>query len=423
MVTQRVASGQRGRYGRWAFLVPVLWVLGLSAAPADDLDYTIDRAFIAEGGRDWYFMQCRAAAVPGNPPHIIVTAQKTFTTTTHDYRDQFQIESTDLGKSWSDPKRIAPLRRTRQPDNFEVVIGDFTPQWHAHSGRVLGTGLTFNFAGGKRQHRPRERVAYSVYDPTTDTWNGLHLLDLPEHDQRGERILQPGSGCCQWCELPDGDVLLPLRYLRPGDKRAHTVVVARCAFDGQTLRYKEHGTELSLLRKRGLVEPSITRYQGRFFLTLRNDDGGWVTRGDDGIHFEPIRPWTFDDGRPLGSYNTQQHWVTHSDGLFLVYTRKGANNDHIMRHRAPLFIAQVDPDTLRVIRRTERVLLPEEGACLGNFGVTDVSANETWVTVGENLDRRGRRWKQHSPARVLVARIRWAKPNRMMLPLSSVGAR
>ena len=45
--------------------------------------------------------------------------------------------------------------------------------------------------------------------------------------------------------------------------------------------------------------------------------------------------WTFDDGSELGNYNTQQHWVTHSDGLFLVYTRRGADNDDIARHRAP----------------------------------------------------------------------------------------
>lgn len=91
----------------------------------------------------------------------------------------------------------------------------------------------------------------------------------------------------------------------------------------------------------------------------------------------------WDDGADLGNYNTQQHWVTHSNGLFLVYTRKGAHNDHVFRHRAPLFIAQVDPEKLCVVRSTERVLVPERGARLGNFGVAEVSENETWVTVAE----------------------------------------
>src|SRR6185436_12067028 len=99
----------------------------------------------------------------------------------------------------------------------------------------------------------------------------------------------------------------------------------------------------------------------RFYLTLRNDQRAYVTTSRDGLHFDAIRPWTFDDGSDLGSYNTQQHWLAHSDGLFLVYTRRGANNDHIIRSRAPLFIARVDPEKLCVIRSSERILIPERG--------------------------------------------------------------
>ncbi|MPN17599.1 hypothetical protein SDC9_164954 [bioreactor metagenome] len=69
--------------------------------------------------------------------------------------------------------------------------------------------------------------------------------------------------------------------------------------------------------------------------------------------------------------------------LYLVYTRKGANNDHIPRHRAPLFIAEVDPERLCVIRATEQIVVPERGARLGNFGITRVSDRESWVTVSE----------------------------------------
>ena len=83
----------------------------------------------------------------------------------------------------------------------------------------------------------------------------------------------------------------------------------------------------------------------RFFLTLRTFDRGYVCTSDDGLHFiEPV-PWRFDDGAALGSYNTQQHWTTHGGTLYLLYTRRGAGNDDpaIFRHRAPLFMAEVDP--------------------------------------------------------------------------------
>src|SRR5690606_9954785 len=156
------------------------------------------------------------------------------------------------------------------------------------------------------------------------------------------------------------------------------------------------------------------------YLTIRSDEAGWVTSGSDGLHFDPVQKWTFDDGSDLGNYNTQQHWVTHSDGLYLVYTRRGANNDHVFRHRAPLFMAKVDSEKLCVIRATERILVPEKGARLGNFGVVDISPDETWVTTAEwmqTLSPNSRDWripmKYGSDNRVYAARIKWKTPNRL----------
>mgnify|MGYP001162488669 CR=1 FL=1 len=155
------------------------------------------------------------------------------------------------------------------------------------------------------------------------------------------------------------------------------------------IHYLKHGSELTVPVKRGLYEPSIARFGDRFYLTMRNDDHGYISISDGGLEHSEPRKWTFDNGSDLGNYNTQQHWVSHSDALFLVYTRRGANNDHVTRHRAPLFIARIDPDSLQLIRSSEQILLPEFEARLGNFGVTDISERETWVTVTE--------WMQASP--------------------------
>jgi hypothetical protein len=133
----------------------------------------------------------------------------------------------------------------------------------------------------------------------------------------------------------------------------------RVAFDGRELKYLEHGNEMGVEDDtRGVHEPSLTKFGDNYYLTIRHDLRGYVTRGRDGLRFDEIRPWTFDDGSELGNYNTQQHWVTHSDGLFLVYTRRGLNNDHVFRHRAPLVMAQVDPDKLHVIRATNKFSCP-----------------------------------------------------------------
>ena len=79
------------------------------------------------------------------------------------------------------------------------------------------------------------------------------------------------------------------------------------------MKYLIHGTELELNDdSRGLGEPSLTKFNGEYFMTIRNDNRGFVARSRDGLQFDKYLPWTFNDGTELGSYNTQQHWVTHS---------------------------------------------------------------------------------------------------------------
>lgn len=113
---------------------------------------------------------------------------------------------------------------------------------------------------------------------------------------------------------------------------------------------------------------------------------------------------------------TQQHWLTHSDGLFLVYTRKDKSNTGVIRWRAPLWIARVDPENRHLIRSTERVVLPlsadgvkdaDNVALMGNFHVTNASPDESWVTVGEWLP------KKNARGDLLMAHIGWNRPNRL----------
>ena len=288
-------------------------------------------------------------------------------------------------------------------------MGDVCPQWHAATGRVLATGKTFGFRGGTTEDRVLENVSYATFNPATGEWSGLKLLALPKTDHEGKPILEPNSGCHQRVDLPNGDILLPIRYRKDPKTRFYTTVVARCSFDGTTLTYREHGSELTIPRERGLYEPSVAAFQGRTFLTLRADHSAFVARSTDGIRYEPFVEWKFDDGAVVGSYNTQQHWVTRHDALYVVYTRRGANNDHVMRHRAPLFIARVDPEKLVALRSTEEVLIPEAGgADLGNFGVMDFSPEETWVITSESPPAA----KTAGPNRILLARIVWDTPNR-----------
>ena len=400
--------------------------------PPSIVDFTVKLDTITSGfdGKTCWVAP-RAGVVPGAQPSVVVTMQKLLLTGSDVFFAINEVRSEDLGKTWTAPLEHATLGRRNEPDGIEIVVGDFTPRWHARSGKLLGTGPTVrykkNAAGAEvkiSQNEAASRPAFSVYDPQQRTWTPWETVVLPEDP----KFFYATVGASQRVDLPDGQILLPFHFKTRGESPYHTAVM-RCSFDGRKLVYIEHGDELRRPvepgveyklpggRQTGVFEPSLTRYRGLYYLTMRNDRAAYVATSQDGLHFGPVQRWRFDDGGDLGSQNTQQHWVTHSDGLFLVYTRKGADNDHVFRNRAPLFMAQVDPEKRQVLRKTERVLVPERGAGLGNaFGVTEVSEQETWVTTAE--------WMQGpkgillpgnqygSDNSVYAARILWKSPNR-----------
>ncbi len=355
----------------------------------------------------------RAGAVPGSTPSVVLTMQKLLLTGSDVFYALNETRTDDLGRTWSPPvEHQETLGRRTEPDATIVAACDFWPKWHAATGKLLGIGHTVRYRDNKVvERRPRE-TCYSVYDDRGRRWSPWTTLAMPDD----ARFANAGAGCVQRVDLDNGDILLPI-YFKGLEDKFSRVTVLRCAFDGVNLRFIEQGNELSVDADRGVAEPSLARFRGRYYLTLRQDKAAYVCAGDDGLHFSEPKPWTWDDGSELGSYNTQQHWVTHSDALYLVYTRRDANNDHVFRHRAPLFIAAVDADKLCVQRATERILVPERGARLGNFGVCDVNERETWVTVAEWMQT----WSPDIVLRpdnpygadntVYAARIRWTKPN------------
>lgn len=58
-------------------------------------------------------------------------------------------------------------------------------------------------------------------------------------------------------------------------------------------------------------------------------------RSADGLKWDEPAPWTFDDGEPLVMSTTQQHWLSHSEQLYLVYTRKTEHNEKVFRWSRP----------------------------------------------------------------------------------------
>lgn len=368
---------------------------------------TIDRQIIWNGRKTeptWFHP--RAAALPDGS--VLMTCQDI--TGSDNFGQVHWSRTTDGGRTWSPPTPIPAFQRRDLGGGYEEGVCDTVPEYHAPTGRVLAMGHTVFYKDDallQGDPPPGSRRRHSVY-ATGDgrgQWSELHHLEWDHPHAKGYCM----CGCAQRYMFENGDVLVPL-YIAPIGSEVRSATTVRYAFDGQTLAFREAGRELSLPVGRGLLEPSVTRFAGSFYLTLRAEDGhGYLSRSSDGLDWDDLTPWTFDDGTPLEMSTTQQRWLIHKNRLHLVYTRKMDNNHAVMRWRAPLLIAQVDPGARRLIRDTEQIVFPMRGdgmardnqvARMGNFHTTAVTPEESWITVGETCPNNG--WRGDT----LLARVR-----------------
>ncbi len=334
-----------------------------------------------------------------------------------DYFGQVHWSSSDdRGASWTAPEPIDALGRDEMVGHPGLTAGvcDVVPQFHPQTGTVLALGQVVFYRGPKFSRGDQlSRYPAYVVRRKDGSWSKRRKLEWD--DPRTKMIYS--NNCGQRVVMPNGDIVMSFTFGPEANNRM--VAGVRCTFDGEVLKVAEVGPPLRNDVGRGLLEPSVTRFDKRFLMTMRAEDGhGYVAVSDDGIRYEPKTAWAWDDGKPIVMSTTQQHWLTHSDGLFLVYTRKDESNVNVIRWRAPLWVAQVDPERMCLIRSTERVVLPLVGdgvkdgdgvPLMGNFNVTNVSKEESWVTVGEWRPKRG------GNGDLLLARIRWSKPNRLVL--------
>lgn len=383
-----------------------------SAADQSSLVASTEIITLRRGGQGsgptWFHPRCCVIpAGPQNGPQVLMTLQAI--AGSDFFGPVHSMATSDLGATWSEPQPVPSLGRVKRDDGWDEGVCDVVPEFHAPTGTVLAMGHTVCYRGPRfeRAQPPRWPV-YSVWN--NGQWGDRRQLEWD--DPRGALIYT--NNCGQRVVLPNGDIAFVMTFGAQDTKRSAAGV--RCSFDGRTLAIKQVGREMRHAAGRGLLEPSLVQWQQKFYVTLRaEDDRGYVATSDDGLDFSGKQPWAWDNGEPLVMSTTQQHWLAHSDGLFLVYTRKDASNLNVPRWRSPLFMAQVDPSTLRLLRDTERILLPLVGDGVnapddvpysGNFHPVNVSPDESWVTDGQIVPKRDYRGD------LLLCRIRWAKANR-----------
>ena len=298
--------------------------------------------------------------------------------------------STDGGQTWSAPQEMGELRVQRLANGQAVGVCDVRPFASPDGGKVVVIGCDSVYSNGTsysydKQSKPmpadlRCGATYTVYDASRGVFGPRRRLRPPE---------LPASefwrvACAQVAFTSEGDWIVPA-YCSTGELVDFFGYPSpRCAV--QTMKARLEGDELvpvawgGLLRhdvQRGFVEPSVVRHGGKYLLTIRAEDGrAYVSVSEDGLAWQPPREWRFDDGAPLETDTTQQHWAVVAGRLFLAYTRKNEWNAKLYRFRSPMYIAEVAlaGETPALMRASEQVLFPrrlrgEEDGQVGNFHV------------------------------------------------------
>ena len=360
------------------------------------------------GGYCWFHP--RVCMIPGAAnPLALMTTQKI--TGSDYYHAVHWSVSPDSGKLWTEPKPIPSLGRRVVSDAVQEGVCDVVPDYHPQTRTVLAIGHNVWYENDRLMRPQRDRFPVYVVRHRDGTWSEKRILQWK--DTCTFSIYT--CGCGQRVTLPDGNLIIPFSIGSSG-RNDRAVVSALCRFDGNEIRMREVGPELRNHVKRGLLEPSLTVYDNRYYMTIRAEDGyGYVCSSDDGLNWRKPQPWSWQNGKPLAMSTTQQHWLVHNEQLFLVYTRKAKENINVFRWRAPLYMAAVDVTSLRLVEETEHIVFPLIGdgirdagnvARMGNFHAVNATANESWVTVGECLPGKG------FTGDTLMARIRWARPNK-----------
>ena len=340
----------------------------------------------------------KATLIPGNS--LLMTLQ---TIGASDYFGDVQYVFSDIEskcETWTKLNSIPGFERKQlgNRENIYEGICDVVPDYHEMTDSVLAMGFNVYYRNGK------------IYEPSSEFFNGDKscLKRFPVYavmNSKCKWITQRkklefsefddcsiyASNCSQRIILENEQIIIPLTfgYFGRYDRMATTLL---CDFDGKELSVLKRGNILELPVERGLLEPSIVFYRNKFFLTLRaEDDHGYLSVSSDGLNWEPIRQWSWEDGTKLTMSTTQQHWLKLGGKLYLTYTRKDCKNDKVFRWRSPLYIAEFDMEKLCLKKDTEQIVFPmrphsenpESIGLMGNFHPLALSETEAIITVGE----------------------------------------
>jgi hypothetical protein len=253
------------------------------------------------------------------------------------------------------------------------------------------------------------KILSSIEEPFAEAWKriGLSSEDLKSHENGEFKIPERlGHTWASAFLYLGGDTILQAFTTQHEGCNSVQSLIALNKGSGFILLHISNAWTND--KGRGLYEPQIAEYQGKYYMTARAEDGrGYVLVSHDrGRSWKEPVPWKWENGDVIPMNQTMTKLLAHSDGLVLVYTRIRDDNEKTFRHRAPLHIADLDPETLTLKRTTERIIVPNKGMCVGNFWVWPINQHESYVVTAE-WPRDGR----EANGDIWLAKIKWRTPN------------
>lgn len=318
------------------------------------------------------------------------------------FNDAYFVKSADGGKTFASPQKLDRLE-TKQ-NGIRTIFSPATEYYSKYHKKwfVFGRNTSYEneshpiLLGGIAIGEAK----YILRDNETGHYVGeLKSLPIPFD-------YISATPHAQIVEYENGDLLLTF-YITPKGEIKSRALAVRYRYENGAFSIVQAGAALAFSdASRGLDEPSVAKIGENYYMTLRTDEQGLVSVSRNGLDFSPPVPWRWDDESILENYNTMQRWIRYKDNLYLAYTRRGANNDHVFRHRAPIFMARFDSEKLCLVKESEVILVPELGARLGNFTVTEISDKEIWLLTAEWMQPVGCE-KYGSDNSIWIAKIRF----------------
>ena len=303
---------------------------------------------------------------------------------------------------WSDPEIIPAFRRRScNIADIEEAVVDVRSIALPDEKLVLAVGASSFYTPREcafwdpaidRRQLPKQRAVYSFFDAEKNCWSEPGFITSADCGENGDLRI----ACAQMAQMADGKLVLPVYFATAElvdyagvkwPRQAVKTLIARVV--GNQLKIEAWSNALTIGVERGFVEPSVKEFNGKWYMTIRAEDGkAYITTSTDALNWQKPQPWRWSDTlEDLATDSTQQHFLTLGGKLYLCFTRADESNAMVPRRRTPLFIAQVNTENLTLLRESEQIIFPlviKDGISnmQGNFHCVELSPDLAAVVDG-----------------------------------------